>query len=160
VLLNEANPANRLRLKTVQAAAGASGTVIQPYGVATVEQLDGAFKAMAAARAQGLIVLIDPLIVRNRARITQLATGHRLPTIAGFSDFAQEGALMTYGPNVAALCRQAAGYVDKILKGARPGDLPVAQATQFEFVVNLKAAKKLGVTIPQSLLLRADRVVQ
>jgi putative ABC transport system substrate-binding protein len=115
---------------------------------------------MVAAKAQGLIVLVDPLTVRNRARIMQLAIVHHLPSIAGFSEFAQDGALMTYGSNVAALCRQAAEYVDKILKGARPGGLPVAQATQFEFVINLKTAKTLGVTIPQSLRLRADRVVQ
>ena len=131
-----------------------------PQSVDSPDQLDGAFKAMATARAQALIVLPDPLTVTYRAKIMQLAAEQRLPAISGFREFADAGALMTYGGSVAALCGQAAGYVDKILKGARPGNLPVQQATQFELVINLKTARTLGVTIPQSLQLRADKVLQ
>jgi len=115
---------------------------------------------MSAERAQALVVVIDPLTVRYRARIADLAAKNRLPSMYGFREFAEARGLMAYGANVAELCRRAAIYVDKILKGAKPGDLPVEQPNKFEFVINIKTAKALGLTIPRSLLLRADQVIE
>jgi len=115
---------------------------------------------MSANRAQALVVVVDPLTVRYRARISELAAKNRLPAMYGLREFADAGGLMAYGPNVVDLCRRAANYVDKILKGAKPADLPIQQPTKFELVINLKAAKALGITIPPSLLVRADQVVQ
>jgi putative ABC transport system substrate-binding protein len=105
---------------------------------------------MSAKRAEALVVVIDPLIVRYRGRIAELAAKHRLPAMYGFREFGDAGGLMAYGRNVGDLCRRAAAYVDKILKGARPADLPVEQATKFELVINLTTAKALGLTIPPS----------
>jgi len=105
-------------------------------------------------------VVIDPLTVRYRGRIAELAAKNRLPAMYGFREFADAGGLMAYGANVADLCRRAATYVDKILKGAKSADLPIEQPTTFELVVNLKTAKALGITIPQSILLRADQTIE
>jgi putative ABC transport system substrate-binding protein len=117
-------------------------------------------RSHGGGEAQGLIVFIDPLTVRHRGRIVELAAKVRLPAIYGFREFADTGGLMAYGSSVPALCRRAAMYIDKILKGAKPGDLPVEQATQFEFVINRKTAKTLGLTIPQTLLLQANEVIE
>jgi putative ABC transport system substrate-binding protein len=160
ILGNPTNPLTAGYLKVLELAAQRLGTKIQFQGVADPNQFDGAFGAMATARAQGLIVLIDPLTVRYRGRIVELAARARLPAIYGFREFADTGGLMAYGTNVPALCRRAAVYVDKVLKGAKPGDLPVEQATQFELVINLKTAKALGLTIPPSVLARADEVIE
>ena len=160
VLGNPTNPANAVFLKSAQRSAQKLGVKLQFQGVTEPKQLNGAFKAMATGQAEGLIVFIDPLIVRYRDRIVELAARARLPAIYGFREFADTGGLMAYGSNVAALCRRAAVYVDKILRGAKPGDLPVEQATQFELVINLKTAKALGLTIPPSLLARADQVIE
>src|SRR4030095_3587829 len=141
ILFNPTNAAHSLYLKTLQVSAQRLGTTLQLQGVTDPNQLDGAFGAMAAANAQGLIVFIDPLTVRHRGRIVELAGKVRLPAIYGFREFADTGGLMAYGSSVPALCRRAAMYIDKILKGAKPGDLPVEQATQFEFVINRKTAK-------------------
>ncbi len=108
----------------------------------------------------GLIVNPDPLTVRHRARIVELAAKSKVPAMYGFPEFVHAGGLMAYGPNMPDLFRRAADYVDKIIKGAKPGDLPVEQPTKFELVINLKTAKALGLTIPQSLLLRADQVIE
>jgi putative tryptophan/tyrosine transport system substrate-binding protein len=115
---------------------------------------------MATARAQALIVFPDPLTVRYRGQIVELAAKHRLPAMYGFQEFVHAGGLMAYGSNVSLMCRRAAVYVDKLLKGIKPGDLPVEQATKFELVINLKTAKALGMTLPPSLLLLADEVLQ
>jgi putative tryptophan/tyrosine transport system substrate-binding protein len=160
ILFNPTNAANAVYLKTLQVSAQRLGTTLQLQGVTDPNQLDGAFGAMAAANAQGLIVFIDPLTVRHRGRIVELAAKVRLPAIYGFREFADTGGLMAYGSSVPALCRRAAMYIDKILKGAKPGDLPVEQATQFEFVINRKTAKTLGLTIPQTLLLQANEVIE
>jgi putative ABC transport system substrate-binding protein len=133
---------------------------LQPQEVRDPHGFDSAFASMSAERAQALIVVIDPLTVRYRGRIAELAAKNRLPAMYGFHEFADSGGLMAYGTNVADLCRRAAGYVDKILKGAKPGDLPIEQPNKFEFVINLKTAKALGLTIPPSLLLRADQVIE
>ena len=160
VLWNPANPSNVGYLKAVQAAAHTRDVKLQLQSVELSDQLDSAFDAMATARAQALIVFIDPVTVRHRARIADLAAKSRLPAIHGFREFADAGGLMAYGSNVPALCRRAAIFVDKLFKGTRPADLPVEQPTQFEFVINLKTAKALGLTIPPSLLLRANQVIE
>ena len=160
ILWNPTNPSNESFLKAVQISARSFRTTLQLQGVADPSQFDSAFRAIAEAHAQALIVFVDPLTVRHRARIVELATKSRLPTIYGFREFVDAGGLMAYGPNVSGACRRAAVYVDKILKGAKPGDLPVEQVTQFEFVINLETAKALRLTIPPALLARADQVIQ
>jgi len=160
VLLNRANPASVGYLTVLRGAAQKLGIKLQLQDVRDPGQLDGVFAAMVAERAQGLVVVVDPLTVRYRGRIVELAAKNRLPAAYGFREFVDAGGLMAYGVNVPSLCRRAAVYVDKILKGTKPGDLPVEQPTTFDLVVNLKTAKALGLTIPQSLLLRADEVIQ
>jgi putative tryptophan/tyrosine transport system substrate-binding protein len=115
---------------------------------------------MVRARVSALLVLSDGMFWGERTRIADLALRHRLPSMFGNTEFAEAGGLMTYAPSSVAPYRRAGYYVDKILKGAKPGDLPVEQPTKFEFMINLKTAKALGVTIPPSLLLRADEVIQ
>jgi putative ABC transport system substrate-binding protein len=115
---------------------------------------------MARARPAGLIVFEDPMLIANRRRIIDFAAQHRIPTIYTSQGWAEEGGLMEYAANLRELIRRAATYVDKILKGAKPADLPVEQPTKFELVINLKTAKALGLTIPPSLLRRADQVIE
>jgi putative ABC transport system substrate-binding protein len=115
---------------------------------------------MKTERAGALFVLPDAMFFGQRNEIVDLAASNRLPLVAHLREFADAGGLMTYGPNVVDVHRRAAYFVDKILKGAKPGDLPVEQPTKFELVINLKTAKALGLTIPQSLLLRADELIQ
>ena len=122
--------------------------------------LDGAFRAAARSRVGALIIVPGANTFTHRARIAVLAAGSRMPTMAGFKQFVEDGSLMAYGPSSLDMHRRAAFFVDKILKGAKPGDLPVEQPTKFELAINLKTAKALGVTIPQSLLLRADQVIE
>lgn len=160
VLLNRANPASIGYLKVLQGAAQKLGITLQPQDVRDPGQFDGAFAAMVVARAQGLVVVVDPLTVRHRGRIVDLAAKNRLPAVYGFREFVDAGGLMAYGVNVPYLCRRAAGYVDKILKGAKPGELPVEQPTTFETIVSLKTARALGLSIPHSVLLRADQVIE
>ncbi len=126
----------------------------------TAAQVQGRFEAATKARATGLLVFEDPLTYSIRRQIAELAAKFRLPTISGFRDFAEAGGLMSYGTDRRQMSRRAAEYVDKILKGAKPADLPVEQPAKFELVINLKTAKALGLTIPQSLLQRADEVIQ
>jgi putative ABC transport system substrate-binding protein len=153
---------DRMR-RLVQNRAGAAKNLavqLQSEEVRDPGGIDGAFASMSAGRVDGLVVVVDPLTVRYRGRIAELAAKNRLPSMYGFREFADAGGLMTYGANVADLCRRAAAYVDKILKGAKPADLPVEQPTTFEFVINMKTAKTLGLTIPQSILVRADEIIQ
>ena len=119
-----------------------------------------AFDIMISERADGLFVITDPLIFAHRRLIAELAVKNRLPAMFSFREFAEAGGLMSYGPDMRDLYRRAATYVDKILKGAKPADLPVEQPTRFELLVNLKTGKALGVTIPQSVLIRADEVIE
>jgi putative ABC transport system substrate-binding protein len=128
--------------------------------VTQVEQLEPTIDRIAKERPDGVIVIHDLFTVNNRARIAQLALKHRLPTICASTPFAVAGRLMVYAPKYGELFRRAATYVDKILKGAKPADLPVEQPTKFELIINLKTAKALGLTISQSLLARADEVIQ
>jgi len=160
VLLNRASPASVGYLTVLQGAAQKLGIKLWPQDVRDLSQFEGAFAAMVAERAQGLVVVVDPLTVRYRGRIVELAAKNRIPAVYGFREFVDAGGLMAYGVNVPYLCRRAAGYVDKILKGTKPGDLPIEQPTTFELVINLKTAKALGLTIPPSLLARADQVIE
>jgi putative ABC transport system substrate-binding protein len=122
--------------------------------------IDRAFAAMRKDGAGGLIVLGDPLIANHRLRIVDLAAKNRLPAIFTTRENVDAGGLMSYGANLVELWRRAATYVDRILKGAKPGDLPVEQPTKFELIINLKAAKQIGLTIPPNVLARADRVIR
>ena len=123
------------------------------------EDIAPIFEALKG-RADALYVCGDPLVDTNRIRIIILATGMRLPTMSDFPEYVQAGGLMSYGPNFPDSFRRAAGYVDKILRGAKPGDLPVEQPTKFDLVINVTTAKALGLTIPESFLLRADEVIE
>jgi putative ABC transport system substrate-binding protein len=160
ILWHPANPANVAYVNELQVSAQRLGVTLHPQGVQDPSQLENAFAAMATGQAQALIVLTDPLTVRYRNQIVALAATHRLPAMYGFREFVDAGGLMAYGSSVRAMCRRAATYVDKILKGARPGDLPVERATTFELVINLKTAKALGLTIPPTLLFQADEVIR
>ena len=136
------------------------GIKLQPQVVNDPDQLESAFATIVDAEAQALVVVVDPLTSRYRERIVELTIKNRLPTMYGFREFAEAGGLMAYGVLVPDLCRRAAIYVDKILKGAKPSDLPVEQPTKFEFVINAKTAKALGLTIPPTLLVLADEVIE
>ena len=125
--------------------------------VASPEEIEPALSRLAKEGAQGLIVTVGPMLRNERRRIVKLALAQRWPVVAGPGEWAEAGALLSYSADALANYRRAAYYVDKILKGAKPGDLPIEQPTKFELVINLKTAKALGITIPQSLMLQADR---
>jgi putative ABC transport system substrate-binding protein len=160
VLQNPTNPGNAPEVRQAQDAARALGVRLQLVGASGPSEIDSAFAAMTNEQAGAVIVLVDAVLQNNRARITNLAARHRLPTVYGLREYAEAGGLLAYGPNRLDMFRHAATYVDKILKGAKPGELPIEQPTKFELVINLKTAKALGLTIPQSLLVRADEVIQ
>jgi len=147
-------------LKEAQAIAKAAGVKLQAIEVRRLSDFERAIKAAAKERAEVLLVLQNALTTTGRKPIADLATKNRLPTVWADSGLMDAGGLMSYGPNAADLFRRAATYVDKILKGAKPADLPVEQPTRFEFIINLKAAKQIGLTIPPNVLARADRVLR
>ena len=147
-------------LKEVEVAARALGVRLQFVEVRGPADFDRAFSDMTRARADALTVLGSAMFANERRRVVDLAAKNRLPGVYGFREYVDAGGLMAYGPNVADLFQRAATYADKILKGAKPGDLPVEQPTKFELVLNLKTAKALGLTIPQSVLVRADQVIE
>jgi len=157
--VNPANPDRALDLRETELAARALGVQFQILEARDPAELDGAFSAMAQERAAALFVVADPMFFGHRSRIADLAAKHRLPTIFASRGFVEAGGLMAYAPNVDEIYRRAAAYVDRILKGAKPSDLPVEQPTRFELVINLRTAKALGLTIPRSLLVRADEVI-
>ena len=160
ILWNPANPAHKPALGDTESAAHALGVRLQPVEARNSSELSDAFSAIRRERAGGLVLLADSLFSTHRARILDFAAKSRLPSIFWQSGFAEAGAFMSYGTSYPDLFRGAANYVDKILKGAKPADLPVEQPTKFELVINLKTAKALGLTIPQSVLVRADQVIQ
>ena len=160
VLYNPANPSADDILRGAREAARTLGLELDLVGVRARAEIAGAFSAMAARRAGALLVVSDPVFGGSLAQISKLAIVHRLPAVYARKEFAEAGGLFAYGPSFEANYRRAAEYVDKILKGARPGDLPVEQPTTFDFVINAGTARTLAVTIPASLLLRADRVIQ
>jgi putative tryptophan/tyrosine transport system substrate-binding protein len=157
------NPANRSiarNLKDMELLAPGLGLQLSSHPVRSADDIDAAFDAVSRARVAALIVGTDPLVVGQKAKVVALAAARRIPTIYGLREFIDAGGLMSYGPSLVDLWRRAAAYVDKILKGAKPADLPVEQSTRFELVINLKTAKMLGLTIPPSLLARADQVLE
>jgi ABC-type uncharacterized transport system substrate-binding protein len=159
-LWNPANPIHGPGLQEVEAAAQALKVQLHAVGVQDPQELEGAFLAMARERVQALTVPPDGMFLAYDTRIIALAAKHRIPTMYGVTELAEAGGLMAYGVNLPDQYRRGATYVDKILKGAKPADLPVEQPTKFEFVINLKTAKQIGVTIPQSVLYRADKVIK
>ncbi|MBI3061199.1 MAG: ABC transporter substrate-binding protein [Deltaproteobacteria bacterium] len=160
VLLNPTNPTNPLQLKMIQDIAPALGVTLLPLEAKKPEDIDRAFTAMKKERAEALIVMGDPMFGTYPRRIRELAVKGRLPAIHGGRGAVEAGGLMSYGTSFEDLYRRAATYVDKILKGTKPADLPVEQPTKFELVINLKAAKQIGLAIPPNVLARADRVIR
>ncbi len=160
ILWNTANPYTALVVRETEAAARTLGVQLQSLPVRGPEEFEGAFEAATRGGAAALLTVGDVLTIAHRTRIVALAAKSRLPAMYTFREFVDDGGLMAYGANLADLSRRAATYVDKILKGAKPGDLPVEQPTKFELVINLRTAKALGLTIPQSVLIRADEVIQ
>jgi putative tryptophan/tyrosine transport system substrate-binding protein len=159
VLWNAGNPVSTIMFKQAEAAAQRLGLQVQSVEVRRPDDFDQALAAVSG-RPSTLFVVDDPLVFSQRALVAGFAVQHRLPSSAYYKEFVEAGGLMSLGPSLTYQFRRAAIFVDKILKGAKPADLPVEQPTQFELVINLKTAKALGVTIPQSLLLRADQVIE
>ena len=157
---NSSEPGNSQALKETHAAAKVLGVQIQSLDILAPKEIETAFRAAIKDRAQAALILTSPVTFANRREVVELAVKQRLPAIYHRGQFVEEGGLMSYGVNVLDLTRRAATYVDKILKGAKPADLPVEQPTKFEFVINLKAAKQIGLTIPPNVLVRADKVIK
>jgi putative ABC transport system substrate-binding protein len=160
VVWNSADRAMTLRYRQVEAAAQALGVRVQPFGVRDPGDFDGAFSAMTRERPDAIFIISDPLITIHRKRVLDFAATNRLPAMYEHNLYVNDGGLMSYGPSFSDMWPRAAYYVDKILKGARPGDLPVEQPTRYYLIINLKTAKALGLKIPQSVLIRADEVIQ
>jgi putative tryptophan/tyrosine transport system substrate-binding protein len=160
LLANPANPGNAPQARRAQDAAAALGVRLQLLEARGASEIDSAFEAMTKEQADAFIVLVDAALLDRRTQIADLAARRRLPAVYGLSDHAEAGGLLAYGPNRLVMFHHAATFVDKILQGAKPGELPIEQPTKFELVINLKTAKALGLTIPQTLLLRADEVIQ
>jgi putative ABC transport system substrate-binding protein len=160
VLWNAANPYPAIVFKEVQEAGRTLGIEVQSLEVQGPDDLDGAFEGARQQRPDAMITVEDPLTITYRKRIADFATGQHLPSLHGQSEFVEAGGLMSYGANLADILRRAAGYVDKILNGAKPADLPVEQPTKFDLVINMTTAKALGLTVPPSLLARADEVIE
>jgi putative ABC transport system substrate-binding protein len=160
VLGNPSNPGTASQLQEARAAAQGLGLQVHVIEARGPSDLDRAFEAMKRARADAVLVLVDAMFGSQRERIAGLALQHRLPAVSGLTRHAQAGDLLAYGASRVDVYRRAAAYVDKILMGAKPADLPVEQPTKFELVINLKTAKALGLTIPPTLLARADQVIE
>jgi putative ABC transport system substrate-binding protein len=160
LIWNPDNPWHDATVRVLERDAGPMGLQLQPSEVRGPAGFDGAFRAMLARGTQGVLVLADPMTYFHRRQLAGLAIRHRLPMMGSLSDYAEAGSLLSYWADTNDVYRRVASFVDRILKGANPGDLPVEQPTKFELVVNLKTAKALGITIPRDFLLRADRVIE
>jgi ABC-type uncharacterized transport system substrate-binding protein len=160
VLGDSNEPGNAQALKEVELAAGAFKVQLQYLDVLNLKDIENSFQSASKQRAGAVLMLPGPVIAAHRTEVVNLGAKNRLPAMYFRSDFVEAGGLMTYSVNYNDLFRRAATYVDKILKGAKPADLPVEQPTKFEFIVNLKAAKQIGLTIPPNVLVRADRVIK
>src|SRR5256712_4884023 len=160
ILSNPDNAYHQLAIREVNVAARSLGVQLQLLEARGPNEFDGAFAAMAKERVGALLVLSDAIFGSHRTRLADLAARSRLPAAFGVRDDVEAGGLMSYGPSILDSYRQAATYVDRILRGAKPAELPVERPTKFELVINMKTAKALGLTIPQSVLLRADEVIQ
>jgi putative ABC transport system substrate-binding protein len=159
IMANIGNPIAVLEMREVQATARTLGIETLILEIRRLEDIAPAFEALKG-RAEALYVCTDPLVNANRVRINTLALGARLSSVCGFREFVEAGGLLSYGANYPALFRRAAEFVDKILRGAKPADIPVEQPTRFDLIINLTTAKALGLTIPESFLLRADEVIE
>ncbi len=160
VLFNPNDPKKADEVKDMERPARSLGLALRPVKAALASELDDAFTAIAGERVDAIFVLPDTLMILQRQKIADLALKNRLPSMYGFKEFVTAGGLLSYGTTMVSLFRRAAAHVDKVLKGAKPGDVPVEQAMLFELVVNLKTAKALGLTIPPSVLMRADQVIE
>jgi putative ABC transport system substrate-binding protein len=160
VLWNARDPAMTLTSTEIQAAARALGVNVQPLGVREAKEIDSAIAAMTEERPDALFIITDVLTRRHMRQVVDFATQRQLPTMFESGGPVAEGGLMSYGPSITDMLRRAAYYVDRILKGAKPGDLPVEQPMKFELILNLKTAQALGITFPPTLLLLADEVIQ
>jgi putative ABC transport system substrate-binding protein len=159
-LNNPANPFHVTSQKQAREAARALHLKVEFFPVRTEAEFDRAFEAIAAFRPGALVMLADRVFLHNRARIVEFTERSRLPAVYAYSELVETGGLMSFGPSYPGMHRRAAYYVDRILKGTRPADLPMEQPSKFELIVNLKAARSLGLTIPETVLLRADRVLE
>ena len=157
-LRNPDNPSSAAFLREAEAAARALGVRLQTPEARNPQEIEDAFAAMTRERAGALLLLADPMFLYQRRQIAELAVKRRLPSIYGQTEYAEAGGLMTYSADFLDVHRRAASYIDKILKGAKPADLPVAQPTKFELVINLRTARAIGLTIPPSILQRADQI--
>ena len=160
VIWDPATPSHTPGLNAVEAAGRALGLQVQALAVRSATQFDGAFSAIVREHAGAVLVLSTPLFMGGTKQLADLALKHKVPTMFGSREHVEAGGLLSYSPDRADLYRRAATYVDKILKGANPADLPVQQATKFELAINMKTAKALGLTIPQSVLVRADQIIE
>jgi putative ABC transport system substrate-binding protein len=160
ILVNPASPTRDRFVSQAEAAARTLGLKHQVVDLREPRRFDAVFATLATSRTEAAFAPSDSMFYQHRDRLAELAAKHRVPVMWGLKDHAEAGGLMAYSVNLMDLTRRAASYVDKILKGAKPGDLPFEQPTKFDFVINLKAAKALGLTIPQPVLLRADQVIQ
>jgi ABC-type uncharacterized transport system substrate-binding protein len=160
VLGNATMPGASQALRETENAAGAFGVKLQYIEVQSPRDIETAFRAASKGRADAVFVLTNPVLLSQRTEMANLATKNRMPTVYYQPEYVEAGGLMFYGPRTTELFRRAATYVDKILKGAKPAELPVEQPMKFEFIINLKAAKQIGLTIPPNVLARADRVIK
>ena len=157
VLVNPSNLTHAALLKNVQAAAQTLGVKVQTVEASTPKEIANGFAAMGRQNAGAFIASLDPFFIQQRKQIVELAAKQRLPSIGAFGEYVEAGGLMSYGPNVGEMFRRGATYVDKIFKGANPGNIPVEQPTKFDLVLNLKTAKAFGIKVPQSVLIQATR---
>jgi putative ABC transport system substrate-binding protein len=160
ILLDAGNPVADFNVKETEAATASVGLTLRVFSVRTASEFNRAFSAMLKEHVGALIVGPSPMFIAQRQQLAELAAENRLPTIFALREYTQVGGLMSYGPHYPDMYRRVAAFVDKILKGAKPADLPVEQPTKFEFIINLKAAKQIGLTIPPSVLARADEVIE
>jgi putative ABC transport system substrate-binding protein len=160
ILASSTQPSYAQVLKEMELAAGALKVKLQYLDVLVPKDIEPAFRAAREARADAVLLLSSSVLTSQRRQVIELAVKSRLPTSYPRAEFVEAGGLMTYGPNITDLSRRAATFVDKILKGRKPADLPVEQPIKFEFIINLKAAKQIGLTIPPNVLVRADKVIR
>jgi putative ABC transport system substrate-binding protein len=160
VLVNPTNSSNTALLKNVQSAAQKVSVNIVPVEASSPPEIVNAFSVMIRQKAGAIIVPQEALFQQQKSQIVELAAKHRLPSVGGYGEYVEAGGLMSYGQNMREKFQRAATYVDKSLKGAKPGDIPMEQPTKFELFINRKTAKALGLTIPQSLLISADKVIE
>ena len=147
-------------VRNLYTSAASSRVVLQRFGIRGADELADTFSAMGRQRVEAVVVVNSPLVFTERRKIVELALKHKLPAIYGSAEYADAGGLLSYGPSYPELYRRAASYVDKVLKGANPGDLPIEQPATFELVINANTARALGVAIPPALQARANRVIQ